>query len=306
VTGGAGFIGSHLVAHLIQKGHFISVLDNFSSSRRENLAGLKNVRVLKGDVRNFAQVLRATKNTDTVFHLAALVSVPESVQNPLAAWEINVRGTCNVLEAARRMKTQRVIFASSAAVYGESGRLPVNEDSPLRPQSPYALSKRIGEELFLTYGQIYGLQPVILRFFNLFGPRQDHSSPYAGAIVSLTRRLLNDRRPIVHGDGKQTRDFLHVEEAVRVMEKAALSGKASNQIINVGSGKSISINRLLTEIQKILKTNLLPKKARARPGDLRHSQADIRRAQKLLGALPKADFSQALKKTVHWYRDFLV
>ena len=258
VTGGAGFIGSHLVSSLLQKGHSVALLDNFSSGRRENLAGLEKAELAEGDVRDFDLVSRLAQGADLVFHLAAVVSVLTSLENPQDTWEVNLKGTYNVLEAARRARVKRVIFISSSAVYGEYPKLPFKETFPLQPESPYALSKWMGEELCSLYWRLYKLETVALRLFNVYGPRQNPFSQYANAIPNFTQRLLSSQTPTVYGDGSQTRDFVYVEDVVRAVELAARSKKAVGGAFNVASGKRLSVNKLFGEIQKILGTNAKP------------------------------------------------
>lgn len=303
MTGGAGFVGSHVVARMLEEGHSVAVLDNFSSGRRENLAIMPEAEVTEADVRDFETVERKLAGVDTVFHLAAMVSVPASLEDPRTTWEVNLKGTYNVLEAARRAKVRRMVFTSSSAVYGENPKPPFKENSPLLPESPYALTKLMGEELCSLYGRLYKLETVILRLFNVYGPRQNPSSQYASAIPNFTRCLLAGQTPTVYGDGDQTRDFVYVEDVVRSAELTARSKKAVGGVFNVGSGKRLSVNKLLAEIQKILGTSARPGFSPRKQGDVLHSGADLARAKKVLGFSPKANFSKALSETVLWFKN---
>jgi nucleoside-diphosphate-sugar epimerase len=302
VTGGAGFIGSHIVDSLLQKEHLVAILDNFSSGRRENLAGLERAEVVEGDVRDFELLCRLTVGTDTVFHLAAVVSVLTSLEDPQTTWEVNLKGTYNMLEAARRAKVKRVIFISSSAVYGEYPKLPFNETHPPQPESPYALSKLAGEQLCSLYWRLYGLETAALRLFNVFGPRQNPFSQYANAIPNFTRRLLTGQTPTIYGDGEQTRDFVYIDNVVKAAHLASQSKKAVGGVFNIGSGKRISVNQLFAEIQKILKTNAKPEFSPRKQGDVLHTWADLTQAKKILGFAPKADFARSLQKTVLWFK----
>lgn len=303
VTGGAGFIGSHIVSSLIKKEYSVAVLDNFTSGRKVNLAGLEQAQVVEGDVRDFETVVGLFPGTDVVFHLAAVVSVLTSLEEPHTTWEVNLKGTYNVLEAARRAKVKRVIFISSSAVYGEYPKLPFKETHPPQPESPYALSKLAGEQLCSLYWRLYGLETVALRLFNVYGPRQNPFSQYANAIPNFARKLLSGQTPTIYGDGNQTRDFVYVGDVVRAAERAARSKKAVGSVFNVGSGKRVSVNKLFAEIQKILNTKSKPEFSPRKQGDVLHTWADVRRSRKVLGFAPKADFSRSLRETVLWFKN---
>ncbi|MCI0405204.1 MAG: SDR family oxidoreductase [candidate division Zixibacteria bacterium] len=303
ITGGAGFIGSHIVAALLKKGDSVVILDNFSSGRKENLAGLEGAQVVEGDVRDFETLNGLVEGTDTVFHLAAVVSVLASLEEPQTTWEVNLKGTYNVLEAARRARVKRVVYISSSAVYGECPKPPFKESRPPQPESPYALSKLAGEQLCSLYWRLYGLETVALRLFNVYGPRQNPFSQYANAIPNFTRKLLSGQTPTIYGDGNQTRDFVYVGDVVRAAERASRSKKAAGGVFNVGSGKRISVNRLFAEIQKILKTNSKPEFSPRKQGDVLHTWADIARAKKVLGFSPKANFARFLNATVLWFKN---
>ncbi|MCI0597126.1 MAG: SDR family oxidoreductase [candidate division Zixibacteria bacterium] len=303
ITGGAGFIGSHIVAALLKKGDSVVILDNFSSGRKENLAGLEGAQVVEGDVRDFETLNGLVEGTDTVFHLAAVVSVLASLEEPQTTWEVNLKGTYNVLEAARRARVKRVVYISSSAVYGECPKPPFKESRPPQPESPYALSKLAGEQLCSLYWRLYGLETVALRLFNVYGPRQNPFSQYANAIPNFTRKLLSGQTPTIYGDGNQTRDFVYVGDVVRAAERASRSKKAAGGVFNVGSGKRISVNQLFAEIQKILKTNSKPEFSPRKQGDVLHTWADIARAKKVLGFSPKANFARFLNATVLWFKN---
>ena len=259
--------------------------------------------MVEGDVRDFELVSRVVQRADSVFHLAAVVSVLTSLEDPQTTWEVNLKGTYHVLEAARRAKIRRVVFISSSAVYGEYPRLPFKESVPLLPESPYALTKLMGEELCSLYWRLYKLETVALRLFNVYGPRQNPFSQYANAIPNFTRRLLTGEMPTIYGNGNQTRDFVYVGDVVRAAELAARSKKAVGWVFNVGSGKRLSVNRLFAEIQKTLGTHARPQFSPRKQGDVLHTWADLARAKKVLGFLPKANFSKALSETVLWFKN---
>ncbi len=264
---------------------------------------LPGAEVTEGDVRDFELLERTIAGADTVFHLAAVVSVLTSLEDPQSTWEVNLKGTYNMLEAARRVKVRRVVFISSSAVYGEYPKLPFKETFPPLPESPYALTKLMGEELCSLYWRLYKLESVALRLFNVYGPRQNPFSQYANAIPNFTRRLLIGKTPTIYGDGNQTRDFVYVGDVVRAAELAARSKKAVGQVFNVGSGKRRSVNKLFAEIQKILGTNARPECSPRKQGDVLHTWADLARAKKVLGFSPKANFSKALSETVLWFKN---
>ncbi len=303
MTGGAGFIGSHVVASLLTKGDSVVILDNFSSGRKENLAGLEQARLVEGDVRDFEMLDGLLESADVVFHLAAVVSVLTSLEDPQTTWEVNLKGTYNVLEASHRAKVKRVVYISSSAVYGEYPKLPFVENHPPQPESPYALSKLAGEQLCSLYWRLYGLETVALRLFNVYGPRQNPFSQYANAIPNFTRRLLTGQTPTIYGDGNQTRDFVYVGDVVQAAELAARSKKAVGGVFNVGSGKRISVNKLFSEIQKILKTEARPEFSPRKQGDVLHTWADVKLARRVLGFSPKADLARSLRETVLWFKN---
>ena len=310
VTGGAGFIGSHLVRALISQGAGVRVLDDFSSGREENLAELApgelgsgaEVELLRGDVSDPEACARACDGVDGIFHEAALVSVPRSVEEPERTWEVNSTGTLRLLEAAHKADVKRFVFASSSAAYGESEELPKVETMPVDPRSPYAASKVSGETLLASYGASYGIQAVSLRYFNVFGPRQLDDSPYTGVIAIFARCLLEGVAPTIHGDGGQTRDFTYIENVVAA-NLAAMHGEVpTGSVINVGGGERISILELYQAIAEALGSDLEPVMGETRAGDVRHSLADLERAERLLGYLPAVSWRDGLTKTLEWYR----
>ena len=293
VTGGAGFIGSHLVKELVKSGFSVRLLDNLSNGSLENIREvLGSIEFIKGDIRDKNVVEGALKGVDAVVHLAALIDVAESVEKPELYLEVNVNGTFNVTRASR--KVSAFIFASTCAVYGEPVRIPIGEDHPLSPKSPYAATKIAGEAFVQAYGNLYGYRPVILRLFNVYGPRQ--SKAYAGVITEFVKRATLGEPPIIFGDGEQTRDFVHVKDVTRAIIKALDSDNASG-IYNVGSGVAVTINDLAHLILKLAgKENVEPIHGPPRPGDIKHSQANINRAKKELGYSPSVSLEEGIRE----------
>jgi UDP-glucose 4-epimerase len=310
VTGGAGFIGSHIVRALVSAGAMVRVLDDFSSGREENLEELApgalgsgaEVELLRGDVADPETCARACDGVDGVFHEAAVVSVPRSIEEPERTWEVNSTGTLNLLEAARKAGANRFVFAASSAAYGESEALPKVETMPVDPRSPYAASKVSGESLLAAYGASYGMQTVSLRYFNVFGPRQQDDSPYTGVIAIFARRLLEGVAPVIHGDGGQTRDFTYVENIVTANLAAMYGEVPTGSVINVGGGERISILELYHAMREALGSDLEPVMGETRSGDVRHSLADLERAERLLGYRPAVSWRDGLAQTIEWYR----
>lgn len=299
VTGGAGFIGSHLVDALASENQKIVVLDDFSTGKRDNLRAAEasgHVKVVHGDVRNIDNVMDVTSNARGIFHLAALVSVQRSIEEPRLSFEINVRGATHVLEASRIHKVPRVVFASSAAVYGDVTP-PVSEQMAGRKLlSPYALDKMVIEQYSALYSTLYGIDTTSLRFFNVYGSRQDPHSPYSGVISIFAEKMRSGSEISIHGDGEQTRDFVHVSDVVRGII-AAMQGKVhGSQMFNVGTGKATSINQLVSELSAILGQSVKPGHKTARQGDIRHSVADIALIRKALGFEPKVGLAQGLRE----------
>lgn len=308
VTGGAGFIGSHLVEELVRRRQRVRVLDNFSSGRRENLAHLAgDVEVIEGDIRDIAAVREAMEGVDYVLHQAALASVPASVADPQMTDQVNVGGTLNVLLAARDAQVRRVVFASSCAVYGDSPALPKREQMPPEPLSPYAASKLAGEGYCRAFHQVYGLPTVMLRYFNVFGPRQDPQSQYAAVIPKFIYSALSGRVLTVFGDGQQSRDFVYVANVVMANLLACQADAAVGHVINVASGRSYSLLELIGHLKSLLDGEVLHiEHMPSQPGDIRHSQGDIQRAKQLLGYVPQIDFVTGLRETVQYFRQQLM
>lgn len=300
VTGGAGFIGSHLVAHMESNGHEVVVLDNLSSGNRDNLKGRK-ATLVEGDLRNLQDVEKAVEGVDVVLHHAALCSVPGSVEDPASSYDVNVTGTLLLLEACQRAGVKRVVFASSSAVYGESEVCPKLEDMDTSPISPYAMSKLIGEHSLRSYADAYDLEVVMLRYFNVFGPRQNPDSEYAAVIPKFIQAIANDKRPIVYGDGKQTRDFTHVDNIAEANLLAATTEGISGEIMNIACGDRISLLDLLENIEKAMGRDVDPEFQDVRAGDVKHSQASIDKAKKLMSYNPQVGLEEGLKETVDWY-----
>jgi UDP-glucose 4-epimerase len=306
VTGGAGFIGSHLAEALARRGEKVRVLDNFSSGRRENLATIAGqVELIQADVCDAAAVSRAVSGCDVVFHQAALASVPRSVEDPLATHAACATGTLVVLDQARRAGVRRVVYAASSSAYGNQpsaiGGRKRESDLP-SALSPYAAAKLAGESYCEAFWHSYGLETVALRYFNVFGPRQDPSGPYAAVIPLFIKAILAGQRPTIFGDGQQTRDFTYVENVVQANLLAAEAKNAGGQVFNVGNGVAISLLDLLRELNAILGTSVQPVFRPARAGDVRDSLADVSHAQQLLGYRPAVDLPEGLRRTVAYYR----
>ena len=296
VTGGAGFIGSHITDRLVADGHRVRILDNFSTGKHENIPADAAVEVIEGDVGDTQTVRQCMGGVDTVFHQAAIASVPETVGNPLGSEQTNYRGTLNVLEAARHAGARRVVFACSAAVYGDLPELPKREDMPVRPLSPYAVDKLASEQACKVYHALYGLETVALRYFNVFGPRQDPSSPYSGVISIFTNLTRQGRQPTIYGDGGQTRDFVFVSDVVEANLRAASVAGAAGKAYNIATGSTVTINELLQVLCRLEGRPFDPVYQPVREGDIRHSRADIGEARRDLGWEPEIAFEEGLKK----------
>lgn len=302
VTGGAGFIGSHIVQRLIMEGVEVTVLDNLSTGTVRNFAGVQNdVRFVMGDVRDAGLIEKLARGQDCIIHHAALVSVPMSVEDPLATHEINITGTFNILTAARKAGTPKVIYAASSAVYGNNAASPKQENFYPEPLSPYAVSKYTGELYVRLFSQIYDLHTVGFRYFNVFGPRQNPNSHYAAVIPKFITRLLAGEQPVIYGDGEQTRDFVFVEDVVRANMLALGAPNLKGEVFNIASGSSVSINKLYKLIGKMLGVDIEPAYADARAGEVRDSLADIYLAKELLNFAPQYDLAAGLRTTVSWY-----
>ena len=299
VTGGAGFIGSHIAEALLDSGEFVRLLDNLATGRQSNLPALKGrAQFIRGDLRDPNTVRVAMQGVEVVFHQGALASVPRSIADPIGSLETNINGTHNVLLAARDAGVRRIVYASSSSVYGNTPTLPKREDMPTKPMSPYAVQKLTGELLCGVFTQIYGLETVALRYFNVFGPRQDPASEYAAVIPRFLTALMQGRRPIVFGDGEQTRDFTYIANVVQANLLAASSPSAVGYAINIGCGEQISLNTLLRIAGELLGVTVDAEYREPRPGDVRDSLADISLAQHLLGYKPTIGFREGLARTL--------
>jgi len=308
VTGGAGFIGSHIVRALLEQGAVVRVLDNFSSGKRENLEGLSNsknsgrLEVHEGDVRDAAKVAEAVREVEVIFHEAAFVSVPESMEKPQECFDVNVTGTSVLFEAARKAGVRRAVIASSAAVYGDSDALPLNEDTPPRPMSPYAVSKRVDEMYAALYTQSFGLEVAALRYFNVYGPRQRPDSMYAAAVPIFIRRLRDGKPVTIFGDGGQTRDLIFVGDVVRANVIASEHPAAAGQIFNVCTGLETRINDLVDVLYKLFPNAPKPVHAGPRAGDIYKSLGSPAKSETMIGFKPQVTLADGLKETVEWMR----
>jgi UDP-N-acetylglucosamine 4-epimerase len=304
VTGGAGFIGSHIVDRLLQEGLTVRVLDNLSNGEKKNLAQLQNKKsfqFIEGDVRNFDSVKKAVEGVDAVVHEAALVSVTRSVEDPRLSNEINVTGTVNLLKACIDAHVKRFVQASSCAVYGDTETLPNHENLAPKPLSPYAADKLAAETYAKVFYDVYGLETVSLRYFNVYGPRQKYG-PYSGVISIFINRLQENKPPLIVGDGTQTRDFVNVGDVVEANINALSKPKAAGEVFNVSTGEATTINKLAETIQQIMgKTDLKPVHAEPRPGDIMHSYGDITKAERKLEYKPRVPLEKGLSELVKWY-----
>ncbi|MGH9891824.1 MAG: SDR family oxidoreductase, partial [bacterium] len=298
VTGGAGFIGSHIVEGLVAGGRKVRVIDDFITGRRENLNGLlEKIELVQGDILDLDLVKKAVEGVEVVFHQAALRSVPLSVDNPLATNEVNTQGTLNVLVASRDAGVGRVVYASSSSVYGDSPQLPKREEHATAPISPYAVSKLAGEHYCSVFTKVYGLETVSLRYFNVFGPRQDPNSQYAAVIPKFISRALQGEPLEVHGDGLQSRDFTYIDNVVQANISAAATKQGIGEAFNVASGEAYSLLDLISALSKIIGRDLPRQHTPSRKGDVRHTLADTAKARRLLGYDPRIAFEQGLRKT---------
>lgn len=302
VTGGAGFIGSNIVKGLVENGYQVRVLDNFATGQRSNIEPfLKDLELIEGDVRDFWTVVKATKSVDYILHQAALPSVPRSIDNPLTTTEVNVNGTLNILEAARFNNVQRIVYASSSSIYGDSLEMPLNEDMKPMPKSPYAITKLAGEEYCMSFYHLYGLETVALRYFNVFGPRQNPFSQYSAVIPKFINMLNNGQSPTIWGDGTTSRDFTYIDNVVFANMLAWEKKAAAGNIINIACNKAYTLNELVEKLNVIMGTDKKPTYGPEKIGDIKQSLADIKKANDLIGYEPSVDFEQGLKKTVEWF-----
>ena len=302
VTGGAGFIGSHIVEALVGRGERVRVVDSLVTGHRHNLDHVSPVEFLEADLADAGVAREAVSGVDYVLHQAAIPSVPRSVAEPVLCHRANVDATLNILVAARDAGVKRVVFAGSSAVFGDEPGLPKREDMPTNPMTPYALHKLIGEQYGKLFWSLYGLETVTTRYFNVYGPRQDPSSPYSGVISLFVRALIDGRAPTIHGDGEQTRDFTYVTNVVDGVFRACLGPAAAGQVIGVATGTRVSLRELLATLQHLMGVSISPGHSEARVGDVRHSVADITRAAGLLGYTPSVGLEEGLRLTLKWFR----
>ena len=302
VTGGAGFIGSHLCEELVRRGHTVRVADSLITGKRSNLDHIPSVEFHEGDLADIDFAHQVVQGCDYVLHQAAIPSVPRSVKDPITSNRANVDATLNVLVAARDAGVKRLVFAGSSSAYGNTPTLPKHEEMPPNPLSPYALQKVVGEQYLQMFTRLYGLETVSIRYFNVFGPRQDPTSPYSGVISVFATALLDNRSPKIYGDGEQTRDFTYVANVVDGVLRACEAPNASGEVINVATGGRISLKDLFYEMRKIVGAAVDPTHTEPRQGDVRDSQADITKARTILGYQPIVSFEDGLKKTIEWYR----
>jgi nucleoside-diphosphate-sugar epimerase len=301
VTGGAGFIGSNIVKALLSEGKNVRVLDNFSTGKRENILNFKNnpnFKIIEGDFRSFHTVRDAVKGIDYILHQGALPSVPRSINDPITTNDVNISGTLNILEAAKEFGVKRVVFASSSSVYGNSVSLPKEESMGIAPLSPYALSKYAGERYCQIFNQIYGLETVCLRYFNVFGPNQDPTSQYSAVIPKFIKSILNNQQPTIYGDGLQSRDFTFVENVISANLLACTAPNVAGEMFNIACGESFTLNQLTENINELLGKKIQPIYNNERKGDVKHSLASIEKAKKLLGYKVLYSFIEGLKITI--------
>ncbi|MBC7185488.1 MAG: SDR family oxidoreductase [Calditrichaeota bacterium] len=317
VTGGGGFIGSHLVEELLRRGNRVRVLDNFATGKRENIAALLaalrdeqpqvdfagRLEVVEGDVRSYHIVREAVEGVDFVLHQAALPSVPRSVKDPITSNEVNVVGTLNILNAAKETGVRRIVYASSSSIYGDLETLPKTEDMLPKPLSPYAVSKLAGEKYCQVFTRLYGLETVCLRYFNVFGPRQDPASQYSAVIPKFIRLIAQGERPTVYGDGSQSRDFTYVGNVVQanLLACEAAPEECSGEVFNIAYGRRVTINELVRVLNELLGRNVEPIYAEPRLGDVKHSLANIGKARQYLGYNPEIDFAEGLRRCVAFF-----
>jgi len=302
ITGGAGFIGSHLCTELVRRGDTVRVVDSLITGKRANLSHLPQVEFIEGDLANLDVAHRSVGGVDYVLHQAAIPSVPRSVEDPITSNRANIDASLNLLVAARDAKVKRVVYAGSSSAYGNSETLPKVETMPTAPLSPYALQKLVVEQYCSLFTTLYGLETVTIRYFNVFGPRQDPSSAYSGVISLFISALCEGRQPTIFGDGGHTRDFTYVANVVDGVLRACTAPGVSGEVINVATSGRVSLNELFNTIKTLVNANVEPKYGPPRAGDVRDSQADIGKAQRLLGYAPTVSFEEGLANTVEWYR----
>ena len=307
VTGGGGFIGSHIIENLVRQRNTVKIIDNFSTGKRENIDAFKNdVEIIDADLAETKNLAQFLKGADYVIHQAAIPSVPKSILDPLKSHNANVNGTLNLLLACRDAGVKRFVYASSSSLYGDSPTLPKHESMMPNPLSPYGAQKLFAEMYCQVFTKAYGLETVSLRYFNVFGPRQDSTSQYSGVLALFIPAVLQGRRPTIYGDGLQSRDFTYVQNVVEANLLACKVPGVAGQVFNVACGDRITVNSMLHQINKIVGVDISPIYAEPRSGDIKHSQADITRAREHLGYEPKVSFEEGLRATVEWYRKNLV
>ncbi len=304
VTGGAGFIGSNIVDELLQRGQKVRVLDNFATGKEENLAGVaERIDLIRGDVRDVGAVNRAVAGCDFVLHQAALASVPRSIADPVSNNEVNVQGTLNILMAAQKHRVKRVVYASSSSVYGDSEELPKVETMTPNPKSPYAVAKLAAEYYCRVFAGLHGMTTVSLRYFNVFGPRQDPNSQYSAVIPLFVKALIEKRAPTINGDGEQSRDFTFIANVVAANLLACEANISGGRVYNIACGGRFTLNELYSALARQLGSKIEPVYGPPRPGDVRHSMAGIERIERDLGYQVSVSFEEGIERTVRWYQD---
>ena len=304
VTGGAGFIGSNIVRRLSAEGKKVRVFDDFSTGKRDNLAGLDEVEVVEGSLTDIAAVRQALESVNFVLHQGAIPSVPRSIDDPIKSNEVNITGTLNLLVAAKDAGVKRVVYAASSSAYGDTEALTKVETMPGDPLSPYGVGKYTGELYARVFANIYSLETVSLRYFNIFGPRQDPASEYAAVMPKFILAMLDGKAPVIYGDGEQTRDFTYIDNAVEANLLSCKSDKVGRgEVINIACGERYSLNQLVEALNDVLGTSIKPVYSDPKPGDVKHSLADIEQAKALLGYQVKVDFKEGLERTVEWFRE---
>jgi len=307
ITGGAGFIGSNMVRFLLDKGQKVRVLDNFETGKRENLTEVAGrIELIEGDIRDIDTVRRAVAGADVVYHLAALGSVPRSVEDPAMSHDVNVNGIVNMLIASRDAKVKRFVFSSSSSVYGQSKVLPQHEGLPLAPISPYGATKAAGEIYCRAFYETYGLQTISLRYYNVFGPRQDPTSQYAAAIPLFVSALMRDKSPTIFDDGEQSRGFTYIDNVMQANWLSANVKRTQGEAVNISTKDAVTVNTVVNVIKKFLgKENIKPVYAPPRPGDIKQSLADVKRAKEIIGYEPFISFEEGITKAINWYKENL-
>ena len=303
VTGGAGFIGSNIAHRLVEQGHYVRIIDNFSTGKRENIADIADkIDLIEGDIRYLNTVTKAMDGIDYVIHQAALPSVPRSVETPIESNDVNINGTLNILYAAKEAGVKRLVYAASSSAYGDTPTLPKVETMKPNPLSPYAVNKLTAEMYCSVFTRVYGLETVALRYFNIFGPRQDPNSYYSAVIPKFIKALLLDQPPIIFGDGEQSRDFTYIENVINANLLACKApAEAAGHVVNIACGERITLNQLVQELNELLGKDIHPTHGAPRAGDIKHSLADISLAGKLIGYKPEVKIPEGLKRTVEWF-----